>query len=42
MKACADFMLGNGDLVIYDTASRKEFKRVKIATERRHSNGSRW
>jgi len=23
-------MLGNGDLVIYDTASRKEFKRVKI------------
>jgi YVTN family beta-propeller protein len=23
-------MLGNGDLVIYDTASRKEFKRVRI------------
>ena len=23
-------MLGNGDLAIYDTASRKEFKRVKI------------
>ena len=23
-------MLGNGDLVIYDTASRKEFRRVKI------------
>ena len=23
-------MLGNGDLVVYDAASRKEFKRVKI------------